>query len=429
MLGRRTRTYLPWVACAMAGVIAVPTLAFGESNSATVVVTDTGFVDSVVEIMAGGTVAFSYPSGNARHNVFFEGPQPTSCRQTAGDVWSPNPPLPWYTQGPGWAGECTFDAPGTYPFRSQGNFALRGAVVVVAIPTPTPTATPTATASPAAILAKESSSPARNWFQDASTSDPDDHSVTVGPGGSVTFSYPVGASVHNVVFGASQPASCTQTAGTITSAPPLPAYVQPAGWAGFCTFATVGTYTFVCSAHPEMTGAVVVEEDAPVPTPTPTPTATSTSTPTPTATATRTPTPTPIVGGASATPEPPVRDARAAAVPRSWVRIERPASNSIDGLRRGKLRLTARCVSAGSGRVTLTVSKALARRLDLARRTIGSGSGRCDGNGRFTLTVRPTAAARRALQGYRRPIQVTATLRAGRSSDRRTLTLAGKDGL
>jgi hypothetical protein len=77
----------------------------------------------------------------------------------------------------------------------------------------------------------------------------------------------------------------------------------------------------------------------------------------------------------------------------------------------------------------VTVSKALARRLHLARRTIGSGSGRCNANGRFALTVRPTAAAKRALRGYRRPIHVTATLRFARTSDRRTLTLAGKDGL
>jgi plastocyanin len=417
----------------MAAVIAVPALALGQSSTPAVVVTDTAFVPSTVEIPAGGTVSFSYPSGTARHNVYFDAAQPTSCVQTAGDIWTPNPPLPWYTQGPGWAGTCTFDVPGTYPFHSQGNFALTGSVVVVATPTPTPTpsptATPTATASPAAILAKDSSSPARNWFQDASASDPADSSVTVGPGGSVTFSYPTGNSFHNVVFNAPQPTSCTQTAGGSSSGPPLPPFPSGVGWAGFCTFDALGTYTFYCLAHPEMVGSVVVEPNAPAPTPTPTPTVTAT--PTPTATATRTPTPTatPIVGGANAIPEPPVRDARAAAVPRSWVRIERPARLSIDALRRGRLRLTARCVSAGSGRVTLTVSKALARRLKLTRRTVGSGSGRCNANGRFTLTVRPTAAAKRALQGYRRPIQVTATLRLARVSDRRTLTLAGKDGL
>ena len=124
-----------------------------------------------------------------------------------------------------------------------------------------------------------------------------------------------------------------------------------------------------------------------------------------------------------------MRDGTPAAVPRAWASIERPAELSIDGLRRGKLRLTARCVSAGAGRVTLTVSKPLARRLGLRSVTVGSGSGRCGANGRFTLTVRPTAAAKRALKGYRSPIQVTATLAFASASDRRTLTLAGKDGL
>ena len=47
--------YLPWVACAMAGVIAIPTLAFGQSNSAGVVVTDGGFVPNSVEIWAGAS--------------------------------------------------------------------------------------------------------------------------------------------------------------------------------------------------------------------------------------------------------------------------------------------------------------------------------------------------------------------------------------
>jgi hypothetical protein len=124
-----------------------------------------------------------------------------------------------------------------------------------------------------------------------------------------------------------------------------------------------------------------------------------------------------------------VRDGTPAPVPSAFASIERPANLSVAGLRRGKLRITARCVSAGTGKVTLTVSRSLARRLGLKGRTIGSGSGRCSANGRFTLTVRPTAAAKRALKGYRKPIQVTATLRAGGASDRRTLTLVGKDRL
>ncbi len=322
MLGRRTRTYLPWIACAMAGVIAVPTLAFGRSDTAGVAV----------------------------------------------------------------------------------------------------------------IEAKD------NWFQDASSSDPADNTVTVGPGDAVTFAYPTGSNLHNVAFDGPAPASCPHTkaspGGSIDpdDAPPMPGGPQHGwgpGWEGYCTFPDEGTYTLFCQVHPsEMRGTIIVEEGAPTPTSTPTVTATPTPTPTatPTATATRTATPTPVAVP-TVVVEPPVRDGTPAAVPSAWASIERPAGLSIDRLRRGKLRITARCVSASTGKLKLTVSQALARRLGLKSRTVGSGAGRCDANGRFKLKVRPTAAAKRALKGYRKPIQVTATLRAGRTSDRRTLTLAGKDGL
>ncbi len=71
------------------------------------------------------------PLGQTRHNVQFISKQPTSCTQTAGDMWQPSPPLPWYMQGPGWAGNCRFDEPGTYEFRSGLNYAMTGTVIVL----------------------------------------------------------------------------------------------------------------------------------------------------------------------------------------------------------------------------------------------------------------------------------------------------------
>ena len=119
----------------------------------------------------------------------------------------------------------------------------------------------------------------------------DDNTVNITPGGRVTFSYPVGFSVHNADFEETPPTSCVQTAAgagsTIEPAPPLPAGVQSPGWEGSCLFQTTGVYTFLCVAHPNMTGTVIVG----TPTPTPTPTATPTSTPTATPTATPTVTP------------------------------------------------------------------------------------------------------------------------------------------
>ena len=91
------------------------------------------------------------------------------------------------------------------------------------------------------ILAKDRTSPtARNWFQDAASSDENDNSVSVAPGGTVDFSYPAGANVHNVVF-VNSPTSCVQKTGiAILPAPPLPQFSMPPGWSGECTFNDAG---------------------------------------------------------------------------------------------------------------------------------------------------------------------------------------------
>jgi plastocyanin len=84
--------------------------------------------------------------------------------------------------------------------------------------------------------------------------------VTIGQGGTVTFSYPTGNSEHNADFGTGpHPSSCGQTAGPSSgSVPPLPHEATGAGWSGTCTFKKPGTYTFHCVLHPFMTGTVVV---------------------------------------------------------------------------------------------------------------------------------------------------------------------------
>ena len=84
------------------------------------------------------------------------------------------------------------------------------------------------------------------YFQDPATGD---NAVTVLAGETVTFSYPAGASSHNVVFVGAQPSSC---------APAIPESASPPGWTATCRFNTPGTYEFVCGLHGQMTGAVVV---------------------------------------------------------------------------------------------------------------------------------------------------------------------------
>ncbi len=112
--------------------------------------------------------------------------------------------------------------------------------------------------------------------------------VTILPGGTVTFSYPTGSSIHSVVFTGPQPTSCTQTQAPygypIMAAPPLPANAggEPAPWSGTCRFDAAGTYPFQDGNRgAAMTGTVVVATTTTTPPPTTTQT---TTTPPPTTT-------------------------------------------------------------------------------------------------------------------------------------------------
>ena len=239
-----------------------------------------------------------------------------------------------------------------------------------------------------------------NGFRDGSQADPADNTVEIAPGGTVSFAYPTGSQSHNVHFDAAQPSSCTQSTGIlITAGPPLPAFAQPAGWSGECTFTAAGTYTFFCDAHHEMTGKVIVGDPA-----TPTPTPTETPVPTPVATPVVTPAPTPA----------------------PWASLDAPSKSvsTVAAFLKGKLRISARCSTPGSGTLALTVSKADARRLKLKGVALARAGAQCTGTGRVDVAVRPTAAARRALKKWRRALKTTATLTLGSARSTRTIVLS-----
>jgi PKD repeat protein len=110
--------------------------------------------DNSVTVNPSETVTFRYPAGTSVHNVAFTatGPQPASCVQTAGFVYTdangvplPVPPLPAFPSAPGWAGTCTFANPGTYAFYCVAHQSMVGTVVVAAAnqnPTVTASRTP-----------------------------------------------------------------------------------------------------------------------------------------------------------------------------------------------------------------------------------------------------------------------------------------------
>ena len=183
-------------------------------------------------------------------------------------------------------------------------------------------------------------------------------SVTIARGGSVSFSYPSGASTHNVVFGAAQPASCTD----------MPATASPPGWSGSCTFDAYGTYTFHCGLHSFMTGKVEV----------PDPNAPTTGTTTPPPTETGGPPP----GGGTPTGEeltPPA------------VKV---AHRQRGVIVRGSVTTPAGLSSIG---VTALVAKrALASRAPLVK--VGALKKHSLGTGRTSFALRVNRAARRALQ-------------------------------
>ncbi len=95
--------------------------------------------------------------------------------------------------------------------------------------------------------------------------------VTIAFGGEVEFSYPSGASMHNVAFTGPQPSLCMsavpsrQVQGIRA---PVPDHPYGPGWRGRCTFTAAGAYPFVCGLHPSMTGVVTaVDTGGPKPVP------------------------------------------------------------------------------------------------------------------------------------------------------------------
>ncbi len=137
-------------ACLLLGVAAVlvlaPASAVAEAPplSGTINAVDLAFVNPAtgqnkVVIAPGGTVDFAYPSGGTTHNVAFTGAAPSACTQTAGTDSGAVPPLPAVPTAAGWAGNCRFDAEGTFGFVCQLHGSMHGSVVVSATVPPAET--------------------------------------------------------------------------------------------------------------------------------------------------------------------------------------------------------------------------------------------------------------------------------------------------
>src|SRR4051794_15441225 len=108
----------------------------------------------------------------------------------------------------------------------------------------------------AGFTAVDVSSTNHQWYVTGTTS----NTATIATGGTVTFGYPTGTSLHNAAFtAAAKPTSCTPALGA-TFATPTPAARAP--WTASCRFDTPGTYAFVCQIHAAMRATVIVAPDS-----------------------------------------------------------------------------------------------------------------------------------------------------------------------
>jgi hypothetical protein len=94
--------------------------------------------------------------------------------------------------------------------------------------------------------------------------------------------------------------------------------------------------------------------------------------------------------------------------------VSRPSS--VASFRKRGVRVTVQCARTTTGRATLRVSNATAKRLRLARRTVASRAVRCAAGDDVALRLKPSRATARRLAGVKR---LKATLR---------LSLAGSRG-
>lgn len=264
---------------------------------------------------------------------------------------------------------------------------LAGAALAIALP---------GTAPGAAALPATASFTAEDFSWHV-TGDVASSSVAIAPGGTVTFGYPSGASMHNADFsGGPAPSSCTQTAGTPGGTPPpLPTSPTAAGWSGTCTFDTPGTYAFHCDLHPFMHGTIVVGE------PSPPPTGTSTGTPPP-----PTGTAPPSSTGTAPPPAGPVSPGagpHGAPLPRLRVSVRHAQAGPV---LRGAV--TAEAAGWRIGVTAFASNRALrghrSRRPRLVR--IGTARVRSTGAGRTPFALRLDAAARRALRRHRLAVRL-----------------------
>jgi hypothetical protein len=111
------------------------------------------------------------------------------------------------------------------------------------------------------------------------------------------------------------------------------------------------------------------------------------------------------------------------AEPKPAVSIDRAAGLSITAFRRSGLTVHASCSLVDGGRISLSVTKAVARKLKLrGTRTLAAADVRCEA-GQLAVYLQPSRKVRKALARAKGSVRATLTLRMGAARDTATLTL------
>ena len=100
---------------------------------------------------------------------------------------------------------------------------------------------------------------------------------------------------------------------------------------------------------------------------------------------------------------------------------------TLSALRGGQFKFNVSCQGVERGTVTLTVERAVARKLKLKSGTLARKVLRCGDEGRATVSLRPSAAVRKALARSKTSVRAKLTLRmTGAAADTQTVTFRGK---
>jgi hypothetical protein len=119
-------------------------------------------------------------------------------------------------------------------------------------------------------------------------------------------------------------------------------------------------------------------------------------------------------------------------VPAPWAAVDAPSASKlkVSIFRKGKLKVVARCVSAGSGTMTLKVSNAVADRIGLNGNQLSKADVSCNQHNRASSKLKPNKKAKRALEDYRGSVRATVILElagpTGQITATRTIKLEGK---